>query len=420
MSYSMRSILPVLATALALALPAAADAAVPATTPVPATNFVNSVGVNVHTGYYDTAYNNFAAVKSALLNLGVKYVRDGACASCLDQQSRLQQLGAAGLKADLIVGSASHYESLSSLMSMIDAKLAPMTASIEGPNEFDQTGILDWATKLRSWQQSLYPAVKSDPNLAGVPVYGPSLVQSTSYSAAGDLSGSLDCGNLHPYPGGALPTAVLFTDLTLEKLVAGNKPVCVTESGYHNATSTTDGHLPASEAAAGAYVPRMFLDYFQAGIPRTYDYELVDEHADTSNTQSEQHFGLLRNDFSPKPAYTSLQRLLQLVSTTSQAAPVATRVQATGPSDLRQMLLQQDAHHQVLVLWRNVSVWDRIARKDIAVTPAPVNVAFGQPVGASAYTIDGNTNQATQTATNPSHMTVNVGGQAVVVQLTLP
>ena len=129
MSYSMRSILPVLATALALALPAAADAAVPATTPVPATNFVNSVGVNVHTGYYDTAYNNFAAVKSALLNLGVKYVRDGACASCLDQQSRLQQLGAAGLKADLIVGSASHYESLSSLMSMIDAKLAPMTAS---------------------------------------------------------------------------------------------------------------------------------------------------------------------------------------------------------------------------------------------------------------------------------------------------
>src|SRR5437588_97453 len=150
MSYSMRSILPVLATALALALPAAADAAVPATTPVPATNFVNSVGVNVHTGYYDTAYNNFAAVKSALLNLAV------------------------------------------------------------------------------------------------VPVYGPSLVQSTSYSAAGDLSGSLDCGNLHPYPGGALPTAVLFTDLTLEKLVAGNKPVCVTESGYHNATSTTDGHLPAS------------------------------------------------------------------------------------------------------------------------------------------------------------------------------
>src|SRR5512135_2917798 len=98
----MRSILPVLAVALAAALPTVANAAVPANTPVPASNFTNSVGVNVHTGYYDTSYNDFATVKAKLLDLGVKYVRDGACASCTDQQNRLAALGAAGIKSDLI------------------------------------------------------------------------------------------------------------------------------------------------------------------------------------------------------------------------------------------------------------------------------------------------------------------------------
>src|SRR3954453_17338737 len=42
----------------------------PAVTPTLASTFADSVGVNVHMGYYDTAYNNFDALRSKLLAPG--------------------------------------------------------------------------------------------------------------------------------------------------------------------------------------------------------------------------------------------------------------------------------------------------------------------------------------------------------------
>ena len=47
------------------------------------------------------------------------------------------------------------------------------------------------------------------------------------------------------------------------------------------------------------------IEHFRAGIPRTYAYELIDEKPDAALTDPEQHFGLLRNDFSEKPAFTA-------------------------------------------------------------------------------------------------------------------
>jgi hypothetical protein len=292
-----------------------------------------------------------------------------------------------------------------------------MVASVEGPNEFDLSGAVDWAPRLRAWQQELYTLVKKSPDLSGVPVIGPSLVSSASYGLLGDVSGSLDCGNLHPYAGGGLPTEKLAAGLGLAAATSGDKPVCVTEAGYHNATATTDGHLPTSETAAGAYVPRMFLDFFQAGVPRTYLYELVDEWADASNTDIERHFGLLRNDFSEKPAYRTLQRLMRLVTPATQAAPAPLRYTAAGPRDLRQLVLQQDAHHQVVVLWRDVVAWDRIARRDVAVGEEPVHVTFGQAVAhADVQALDAPTAQRHHT---PRELSVGLSAQPVVVTLTV-
>jgi hypothetical protein len=422
----MRSLAPLLLSVAALAGATAADASaatfdttIPAVTPAQATKFVDSVGVNIHTGYYDTAYNDFTGFKQKLLDLGVKYVRDGACASCTEQQRRLQSLGAAGIKANFIIGRPNGSESVNQIVDMIDQKLAPMTASVEGANEYDQAGVANWAPQLRSWQQQIYNRVKSDPTLAGVPVIGPSLVASASYTALGDLTPWLDNGNLHPYPGGAVPTQVLGLGFSAEKAVAGSKPITVTESGYHNATSTLDGHLPTSEKAAGSYVPRLFLDHFRAGAPRTYLYELVDQFADSSNTDPEKHFGLLRNDLSAKPAYTSLQSLMKLVTPSAQATSVPTKFRAAGPADMRQMFFQQDANHQVLVLWRDVTVWDRVARKDLAIPTQRATVTFGQPVKADVFGLDDATTPK-QSAFLPTSLGVDLGGDAVVIRITLP
>src|SRR4051794_14011029 len=395
----------------------------PAVTPTLASAFADSVGVNVHMGYYDTAYNNFDALRSKLLASGIRFVRDGLCVSCTEQQRRLQVLGADGFKADFIMTKPGP-DTIQAMVDLVAQKFPTMTASVENANEYDMVpGVLDWFTRLQSWQQLIWTGVKASPVLGNVKVYGPSLVNATSYPLVGDLSAYADCGNIHPYPGGNVPTQVLDVQMGLAKTVTGaNKPVCVTESGYHNATSTLNGHLPASEAAAGAYTPRMFLDHFQAGVPRTFQYELVDEKPDAGNVDAEQHFGLLRNDLSEKPAFKSISALMNLVrSGATQDAPTPLKYGVTGISDLRQMLLQLDAKHQLLILWRNAKVWDPVTRQDINVAAQNATVTFGQQVdSASVYGLDAVGSAPTQTATAPQSIAVPLAGKAVAVKLTLP
>ena len=59
-------------------------------------------------------------------------------------------------------------------------------------------------------------------------------------------------------------------------------------------------------------MPRLFLEYFNQGFPRTYSYEFIDEKADTTN-DPQMHFGLLRFDGSAKPAFTAVANLIQIL-----------------------------------------------------------------------------------------------------------
>jgi hypothetical protein len=411
------------ATAAPATAPAITYPVLPAVTPTLASAFADSVGVNVHMGYFDTAYNNYDAIRAKLAASGIRYIRDGLCVTCTEQQRRLQLLGSDGIKADFIMTKPGP-DTIQSMVDLVAQKFPTMAASVENANEYDMVpGVTDWFTRLQGWQQLIWQGIKANPTLSNVKVYGPSLVNSASYPLVGDLSAYSDCGNIHPYPGGNVPTQVLGAQMTLARTVTGSsKPVCVTESGYHNATSTLNGHLPTSEAAAGAYTPRMFLDYFQAGVPRTFDYELVDEKPNAGNTDAEQHFGLLRNDLSEKPSFKSLSALMNLVRTgATQDAPTALKYSATGPSDLRQMLLQLDAKHQLLILWRNAKVWDPVTRQDINVAAQNATVTFGQQVdSASVYGLDAVGSAPTQTATAPQSIAVPLAGKAVAVKLTLP
>ena len=76
------------------------------------------------------------------------------------------------------------------------------------------------------------------------------------------------------------------------------------------------------EDVAGKYVPRVFLEQWQRGIQRTYLYELID--LPTGHAVGDSMFGLLRSDFSAKPAYTALTNLLHLLG-----RPGAARLRAS-------------------------------------------------------------------------------------------
>src|SRR3954454_24156487 len=76
-----------------LAVTPAAQADEPLVPAQSARSFGDSVGVNTHIGWSDTpGYANFDAVLARLRELGVRYVRDGICPTCVEWISRLRRL----------------------------------------------------------------------------------------------------------------------------------------------------------------------------------------------------------------------------------------------------------------------------------------------------------------------------------------
>ena len=86
---------------LAVALPAQAEKA------GSADGFVDSVGINIHLHFNDTAYANFPRVQQALKDLGVRHVRDGLVDTAWKEYyDRHNQLGRLGIKGTFITSPA--------------------------------------------------------------------------------------------------------------------------------------------------------------------------------------------------------------------------------------------------------------------------------------------------------------------------
>ena len=172
-----------------------------------------------------------------------------------------------------------------------------------------------------------------------------------------------------------------------------------------------------SEAVSAVYLLREFLENFKNGIARTYAYELIDDNPDPSNSDFQQHFGLLRSDYTPKPAFTALKNLLSLVGqqTPATLTPLALGTIA-APSDLRQLVLQQADHTYLIVLWRTASIWDVTHRRAVNVRPAGVTLELPNATSAaSADPITTNTLTPLNLSTGKIH--VNLAADPTIVQI---
>jgi hypothetical protein len=416
-----------LAALLAAALAALALTAAPALASAEparsAGSFVDSVGVVVHTSYNDTPYvSQFPTVKQRLLELGVKHVRDDLVPERPDEYQRLGELAAGGIHSTLIMGDPSNgIDGLDGLISTL-RELGGTAEAVEGPNEFDSRGGPGWASSLSAYQQHLYDAVHSDPALSSLPVLGPSIVHTNAQQEMGDVSGSLDYGNVHPYPNGAPPEQNLSGYLSRAAVNAGSKPIVVTETGYDTALGSSGELQPVSEAAMADYVPRLFLDYFSAGVVRTFDYELLDEWPNPGLSDPQASFGLLHNDLSPKPAFTALRNLISILEDPAGTTAAGDLDYTVGgdQSDLHRLLLRKGDGSYYLALWRAKSVWNQQTRTDVAVAPTPVTLDFGQEV-ASAERFMPNASAASlgPVAAKAGRLAVGVGAQVVILRLTM-
>lgn len=321
--------------------------------------FLDTVGVNIHAYYDDTAYRDGGRLVDLVTDLGVRHVRDGLGSGRADQVDVLNALAARGVRSNLIVGGESPTAPGTpdpAAATQLAGVLSGAVASLEAPNEFDCSGRPDWAIRLRTYVQGLAAMAAA----LGKPLYGPSFCRTGSDAEYGTIGPSSEVLNMHAYPMGQAPELAIEASLPLGRAAAGAHRAVVTESGYHNALHATSGQRPVTEADAAVLLPRLLLDNARVGVERTYLYELMDEKPDPGLVDPEQHFGLVRQDGSVKPGYTAVRNLLRSISRGAPhlvpaplmpPAPLRYRVQGGGAA-LRQVLIADPSGRgHTLALW---------------------------------------------------------------------
>ena len=352
--------------------------------PRKAGDFVNSIGVNTHFGYYDTTYGKYEQIlKPRLLELGVKHIRDGTYNQ--DVVRKYREVGQAGIRLLLITSSdraVSQAKAIGDMLWGVEAVNEPDMRRYEG----------GWVKFACREQQNLYQAIKRDSELSHLPVVGLSLANiRRSPSELGDISQWMDYGGMHPYAAGEYPSKHWGWGMSMEsalgeaRKVSGDKPLLVTECGYHNRIAEK-GHPGVSEQAAAIYHLHLFFIYFNQGVERSYKYELLDLKDDKGMSDKECHFGLVRSDGSVKPSFTAIKNLIWLLDDEKKDFRCRDFEYAIeSDAVIRTTLLQKSDGSWWLALMREVDVFDLKSGQDVSVEPIKVSVKFARKMDVCCY-----------------------------------
>ncbi len=362
--------------------------------------FLDSVGVGAHWEYKDTVYGSQTdRLVELLAGSGIRHVRGY-------EQGISERLAKRGVLAMLVAGPEVGMPEQIADRVQLTNRLQIVIDAVEGPNEGD----LFWPKNnyryrgkgfpdgVLAYQRDLYQAIKGRPSTARVLVIGPSLGQTYDPNGGspnpfpnGSLAESVDCGNFHPYPFGGNSFSPRFAYGSVEnyywtgnfpsanldefphnQLVYGPpfhpKPMAATETGYFT------GREGVSEAVHARYIPRLFAEYARLGVRRTYLYELADVDTPYTRGTKEAHFGLLRANASPKPAFTALGSLLRLVARMASGGTFESIVPEIiiephmppgyDRTDFVHSLALQTSMSEYLLL-----LWHEVASADTATTP---------------------------------------------------
>lgn len=402
--------------------------AVAAETATSADAVLNSIGIETKltnlSGVYGTGWSGI--VKPKLIALGIRHIRDEGATVNSDTwmkmvYGRMKELTPYGIKFNLYMKRAEGVTDFSQIYQW-DRFLSyalPVVEDFEGMNEWDyKARDPNWPTQVRAFQQALWTKVKGDARTKNMPVFAPSMGNPNDASIAGDLSAWMNYGNMHPYPGGNQPLANVPYHVARVVAISKTRPIVVTETGYHNALAWTGGHPPVSEPAAARYIPRLFLEYYQAGYKRTYLHELMDEGVSTNDR--ELNFGLVRNNGSVKPAYTALQNLITVLKDPGPAFTVSQLSFGLGGdlTNVKHMLLQKRNGTFYLALWQATSSYDLTARTGLSPAARSVTLSFAaKPARVRLFT-PLTSAVATQTITSPTTVTLPVPDHVVLVEVT--
>ena len=448
--------------------------------------FIDSIGVACHLNYTWTAYRDFPATKALLLASGIRNIRDGGADPLA--VTRLRDLAAAGVRLTWVMDPADgvapnsnywtrepHYLLAYFLKNVLGTNVID---SLEVSNEIDifyknkrwhpndQSQLSDDATKPNFWGEYILALtkdtnqiLKTNPDFSSIRLLGPSFGGATAGASRGSLYGLVDLGTFHPYmyrgndaaPAGIAYDGVqsYFVQTTQPTLYSDEYPsyfhdfegpyesgnrqraMVATETGYYTGAAPYN----ISELAHAKYIPRVFAENFRHGVARTFVYEFLDEDGDG---EMEHSFGLVRANFTPKPAYTALQSLIALLqdshvsfkpgALTYGFFPVAD-ASSTRTQYAHDLLLQKSNGDFFLLFWHEISNANRndasgsaVAGTDIDVSPSALPVTITLPdeiASATLYSYNGQWKLRPETLAIRSHrISVAARDQVSVLRLS--
>ncbi len=392
--------------------------------------FVDSIGVNTHYGNSIFAGGNAYAdpnVDAKLAALGVRHIRDHSYNN--EALAKIDGLyNTYGIRANLILGETSR--SPADLVNLLKAH--PGYEAIEGLNEpdFNTRSYLTFIdspstnnySATRAFQNDMFNAINNDPLTQHIQVLSPAMGNSNNSQYLPPIS--YDYAAMHSYPSAREPTFNLDTKMGQMSPLTTNvgKPLMCTETGYYNEPAVTtpsaigDGSIP--EHISGRYMPRLFAEYFNRGVTRTYAYEFADQGP---NTQSrEENFGLIRFNMTEKPAYVALKNLIDIVEEPGASfTPTSLDYSiAGGTSALHHTLLQKSSGTFYLMLWQEVAAYNRFSETELTITPLSITLTLNTPMALGRTYVPYNSTSATNTWVNPGSMNLSVSDQMLIVELT--
>lgn len=379
-----------------------------------ANSFIDSLGIVTHLRYTDTSYGRYSdVVEPRLLELGIRHIRDGGNDPQLFE--KLNRLGNLGIRSTFVSDPRDGISPADAVN--IVKRVAASVIAIEGPNEWDVNRSQTYQGQpfphgLRQYQTDLYRAIKGDPATAEIAVVAPSLAIPEYATELGSLDGIADMGNLHSYAGGNVPTSDYdWRWMPSAKTMTGDRPIVVTETGWHNAVDDkTASQRGVSEQVSAKYITRQYLDNFNFGIKRTFMYELMDERPVSSQ---ENRFGLVRYDGTPKPAFYAVKNLVSLLNDTPGSTASGTLdFSLTGNvANIRHTLLQKSNGEFFLALWLHTPSTD-------ASVSQQVTLNLATPISQAATYLPNRSTDATGQYAGPTQLTLDVPDEPLLVKLT--
>ena len=373
-----------------------------------ADSFVDSMGVNNHPPSYGGIFANVSLVGSSLSALGIRHVRTSARNISSDWPTMMKFYKNYGAKFDLLFTSTISWQknwgpaTTPHTAAWYLQTYAAMVETVEGANETDchswNYNGMGFPRGTIAFQTDLYNTIKSSSVTSNIPVLAPSVCSPAK--AQPQLYGlKCDYGNMHSYPFSHMPSSGMESGYAYipnaKTVIETTKPIISTETGYNNAVETTvQWHPAVSEEASGKYLPRMFAEYFNRSIVRTYTYELMD--SGTDRAQIEQNFGLVCFDGTPKPAFTAEKNLIALLKEPGVTfTPGALAYSLSGStSNIHHTLLQKSNGDFYLLAWQEVSTYDTIKKAPVANPDLPITISLTTPINsATVYRFDSLGNQ---------------------------